>query len=71
MLNRSNVESLDVALRDLMFNVHPALERVPFGGKVVVCTGDYRQILPVVKNENRCCACFPLLQLPLATCPRP
>ena len=53
MLNRSNVECLDVALRDLMSNVHPALERVPFGGKVVVCTGDYRQILPVVKNENQ------------------
>ena len=50
MLNRCNVESLDVALRDLMANVHPALEHVPFGGKVVVCTG--RQILPVVKNET-------------------
>ena len=52
MLNRSNVECLDAALRDLMSNVHSALEHVPFGGKVVVCTGDYRQILPVVKNEN-------------------
>ena len=52
MLNRSNLECLDVALRDLMSNVHPALKHVPFGGKVVVCTGDYRQILPVVKNEN-------------------
>jgi hypothetical protein len=53
MLNRSNVESLDLALRHLMSNVHPALEDVPFGSKVVVCTGDYRQILPVVKNENQ------------------
>ena len=53
MLNRSNVECLDMALRDLMSNVHSALEHVPFGGKVVICTGDYRQILPVVKNENQ------------------
>ena len=52
MLNRSNVKSLDVALRDLMANVHPALQHVPFGGKVVVCTGKYREILPVIKSEN-------------------
>jgi len=40
-------------LSDLMYNVHPALQRVPFGGKVVVCTGDYHQIISVVKNENQ------------------
>ena len=53
MLHKDLLESLDYALRDLMRNVHPALANVPFGGKVIICTGDVRQILPVVKNDNQ------------------
>ena len=52
MLHKNLLESLDLALRDLMRNVQPALADVPFGGKVITCTGDVRQILPVVKNDN-------------------
>lgn len=31
-----------------MASVHPHLEHVPFGGKVFVFGGDFRQVLPVV-----------------------
>jgi hypothetical protein len=42
MARKENVESLDALLRDLC-NPH-----LPFGGKVVVFGGDFRQVLPVV-----------------------
>ena len=54
MLHRGNLEALDKALRDLMANkVHRGLAQVPFGGKVIVCTGDVHQILPLVQDDNR------------------
>ena len=37
-------DAIDRLLRDLMSN------DVPFGGKVIVLGGDFRQILPVVKK---------------------
>ncbi|XP_046389348.1 uncharacterized protein LOC124158205 [Ischnura elegans] len=37
---------LDRSLRDLMDN------DLPFGGKIFVCSGDFRQIAPVVKNAR-------------------
>ena len=42
MLHRFIVEALDITLRDLMQSDEP------FGGKVLVCGGDFRQTLPVV-----------------------
>ena len=33
--------------------VNPSLEKKPFGGKVVVFEGDFRQILPVVIKGGR------------------
>ena len=54
MLHRGNLEALDQALRDLMaYKVHRDLAQVPFGGKVVACTGDVRQILLVVRDDNQ------------------
>ncbi|KAJ8651412.1 hypothetical protein O0I10_013044 [Lichtheimia ornata] len=32
---------------------HSTLERIPFGGKVVVFGGDFRQVLPVIPNATR------------------
>jgi hypothetical protein len=53
MLHRGNLEALDKALRELMaIKVHRGLPQVPFGGKVVICTEDVRQILPVVRDDN-------------------
>lgn len=53
MTHRFHLESLDLTLRDLMKTVDPALEHVPFGGKVVVLGGDFRQTLPIVKKGSR------------------
>lgn len=41
-------EALDKSLRDIM-----GIENIPFGGKVVVFGGDFRQILPVIPRGSR------------------
>lgn len=48
MTHRHAFEAVDRTLRDLMKAVDQSLEEKPFGGKVVVFGGDFRQILPVV-----------------------
>ena len=60
MTHRHAFEAVDRTLRDLMKTVDPLLENKPFGGKVIVFDGDFRQILPVVikcnhKNIIRSC----------------
>ena len=47
MLDKFLLEALDRTLRDLM-----DADR-PFGGKIVVLAGDFRQCLPVVKGASR------------------
>ena len=47
MAHRHLLETLDRSLRDLMQN------NLPFGGKVIVLAGDYRQTLPIVPRGNR------------------
>ena len=47
MLHRHAYEALDRTLRDIT-NLD-----VPFGGKVIVCSGDFRQVLPVVPHGSR------------------
>ncbi|XP_044444071.1 ATP-dependent DNA helicase PIF1 [Triticum aestivum] len=47
MTKRQEVEALDRSLRDIMGCV------IPFGGKVVVFGGDFRQVLPVVLRVTR------------------
>jgi len=53
MCHRHNFEALDKLLRDIMKTVNAGLEHVPFGGKVVVMAGDFRQILPVVRRGTK------------------
>jgi len=53
MMRRHCFEAVDRTLRDLMRTVDPQLEHVPFGGKVFVTAGDFRQILPVVSRGTR------------------
>ena len=48
MLHRFNLEALDRFLRELMDNAG-----VPFGGKLVLLCGDFRQILPIIPRGNR------------------
>ena len=48
MLDRFQLEALDRSLRDLM-----AQPNQPFGGKILLLAGDFRQCLPVVPGANR------------------
>ena len=47
MLHKHNFEALDRYLKRLMGST------LPFGGKVVLITGDFRQILPIVPRGSR------------------
>ncbi|CAF5082287.1 unnamed protein product, partial [Rotaria sp. Silwood1] len=42
------LEIIDLIFQDLMGI------KTPFGGKVVVLGGDFRQVLTVIKKESRC-----------------
>ncbi|CAB4488149.1 unnamed protein product [Rhizophagus irregularis] len=53
MTHRYAFEAVDRTLKDLMKAIDPLLEEKPFGGKVIVFGGDFRQILPVVIKGNR------------------
>ena len=53
MTHRYAFEAVDRTLKDLMKAIDPLLEEKPFGGKVVVFGGDFRQILPVVIKGSR------------------
>lgn len=47
MLDRYMLEALDRTLRDLLDN------EKPFGGKIIILAGDFRQCLPVVPGASR------------------
>ena len=51
MTRRQAVETLDRSLRDITGN------DLPFGGKVIVFGGDFRQVLPVVPRGTRAQIC--------------
>jgi hypothetical protein len=53
MLDKYCFETVDRTFRDLMKNKEPNLAEIPFGGKVMVFGGDFRQTLPVVGHGNR------------------
>ena len=46
MSHRYALKAIDRTLQDLMGN------RLPFGGKIMLQTGDFRQILPVVPRTS-------------------
>ncbi len=49
-MHRHAFEAIDRTLRDIMQHVNPKFKDIPFGNKIVVFGGDFRQILPVVKK---------------------
>lgn len=53
MGNRKLYAVLDRFLRDLMRTEAAALEHVPFGGKIILLAGDWRQLPPVVTQGGR------------------
>ena len=48
MLNRYLLEAMDRTLRDILQKPN-----LPFGGKIVILAGDFRQCLPVVPSQGR------------------
>ena len=53
MVSRYCFEALDKSLRDVLRFSNPNSENLPFGGKVVIFGGDFRQILPVVTRKSK------------------
>ena len=53
MTHRHTFEAVDKTLKDIMKAIDPSLKEKPFGGKVIVFGGDFRQILPVVIKGSR------------------
>lgn len=53
MMHRHAFEALDRSLRDIMGAINPLYEKIPFGNKIIIFGGDFRQILPVVKRGCR------------------
>ncbi|XP_024984016.1 uncharacterized protein LOC112519930 [Cynara cardunculus var. scolymus] len=53
MAHKFCFESLDRSLRDLYTTRFPNSNEKPFGGLIVVCGGDFRQILPVVPKGTK------------------
>ncbi|KAH9602305.1 hypothetical protein KSS87_012983 [Heliosperma pusillum] len=53
MTHKHSFEALDRSLKDVMRVVDERNANEPFGGKVVVFGGDFRQILPVVPKGSR------------------
>jgi ATP-dependent DNA helicase PIF1 len=52
MKNMIAFEALDRTLWDLLYTDSPQNKNKPFGGKVVVLGGDFRQILHVIEGET-------------------
>ena len=48
MLDRFQLEALERSLRDIM-----QTPNIPFGGKVLILSGDFRQCLPIVQGATR------------------
>ncbi|CAH9063416.1 unnamed protein product [Cuscuta europaea] len=53
MTHKYCFEALDKTLRDICSSVNPKNEELPFGGKIVVLGGDFRQTLPVIPKGTR------------------
>ncbi|XP_057746826.1 uncharacterized protein LOC130966082 [Arachis stenosperma] len=53
MVSRYCYEALDKCLSDIMRSFPTYKKDLPFGGKVVVLGGDFRQILPVIPRGSR------------------
>ncbi|XP_016173713.1 uncharacterized protein LOC107616245 [Arachis ipaensis] len=53
MTNKLEFEALDRTLRDIIVSVSDRNKNLPFGGKVVILGGDFRQVLPVIPKGSR------------------
>jgi len=53
MMHKHLFEALDRTLRDILRHENNGRLDIPFGGKVVVLGGDFRQVLPVMPKATR------------------
>ncbi|KAI3737233.1 hypothetical protein L2E82_27230 [Cichorium intybus] len=53
MAHKHAFEALDRSLKDILSSDNYNNSQIPFGGKVIVFGGDFRQILPVIPNGSR------------------
>jgi hypothetical protein len=53
MMHRHTYEAINRTFQDIMKESDPRLANVPFGGKIVVMGGDFRQMLPVIPKGCR------------------
>ncbi|PNX58299.1 ATP-dependent DNA helicase PIF1, partial [Trifolium pratense] len=53
MMHKYCFEAIDRTLRDILTPYDERNKHIPFGGKVVVFGGDFRQILPVIPKGTR------------------
>ncbi|XP_022004510.1 uncharacterized protein LOC110902078 [Helianthus annuus] len=53
MTHKHCFEALDRTMRDIARSNNPSLQSKPFGGKIVLFGGDFRQILPVIPKGTR------------------
>ncbi|XP_022032635.1 uncharacterized protein LOC110933737 [Helianthus annuus] len=53
MTHKHCFEALDRTMRDIARSSNPSLQNKPFGGKIVLFGGDFRQILPVIPKGTR------------------
>jgi len=61
MMNKMCFKAFDRTLRDTKKNVDDVNNGKPFGGKVVLLGGDFRQILAVIKKRSR----YDIIQSPI------
>ncbi|XP_057723335.1 uncharacterized protein LOC130939233 [Arachis stenosperma] len=53
MTNKLAFEALDRSFRDIMTSISVSNKDLPFGGKIIVLGGDFRQVLPVIPKASR------------------
>ncbi|XP_035842021.1 uncharacterized protein LOC110923632 [Helianthus annuus] len=53
MVHKHAFEALDRTMKDILSSSTNNSSELPFGGKVIVFGGDFRQILPVIPNGTR------------------
>ncbi|XP_076884920.1 uncharacterized protein LOC143534288 [Bidens hawaiensis] len=53
MVHKHGFKALDRSLKDILTSASRASSDLPFGGKVIVFRGDFKQILPVVPGGSR------------------
>ena len=52
-MHRHAFEALDCTLRDILGQIDPQNRNIPFGNKIIVFGGDFRQILHVVNKGKQ------------------